>query len=204
MTRTGQLAHCKTLADLVAEYNKHFKFDGSYQHKSERSVGHHDPVIDYCKEAPDLATCIERAVEGRSKNGKMFSEGSCVRAESKAKLTERLTLAPWWQGLEVAKDFETIYDIVRDVKPWGIGNLTVYNVAARIAAYKGIKPEKFLYLHAGPLVGWKRLTGTKGNPYRVPLDQVPAALRVLEVHQIEDFCCEMRDVLNPSFCRELT
>lgn len=197
MTKSGQLAHCKTLSDLVREYNRLFQFDGNYQHKSERSVGHHDPVIDVCKEASSLHDCIVKAVDGKTKQGKTFSEGSCVRTSSKMLLAEALTKQPYLGHLTLARDFERIYDLVREAKPWGIGSLTVYNVAARIAAYKDIHPEKFLYLHAGPLVGWKRLTGCKVSPYRVPIEEVPEALRVLPMHKLEDFFCEFRNFLHP-------
>lgn len=201
MTKTGQLSHCKTLGDLVKEYNKHFKekFDGSYHAGSERSVGHHDPVIDICKEAKTLPDAIKKAVDGRRRDGKLFSEGSCVRNSSKedfeANLLEKSTIARFKR----ADDFEDIYDTVRAARPWGIGNTTTYNVSARIAAHLDIYPEKYLYIHAGPLKGWKRLTGAKGSPFRVPMEEVPKALRVLPPHSIEDFLCEMRDALNPSF-----
>jgi hypothetical protein len=197
LTKQGQLAHLKTLSDVVAEYEKLFQFDGSYQHKSERSVGHHDPVIDVCKEATGLEDCVVKAVDGKTKLGKTFSEGSCVRTSSKLAFADKLIDKPYLYLLEKATNFEQVYDLVRNAKPWGIGNLTVYNVAARIAAYKGIHPEKFLYLHAGPLQGWKRLTGCKGNPYRVPVEEVPKALRALPIHRIEDSLCEMRDFLHP-------
>lgn len=196
MTRAGKLAHVATLDDVVDEYLLHFKFEAG----AERSAGHHDPLIDFCREAPDLETAIRRAVDGRRRDGKMFSEGSCVRASSKEEFARELVGSQ--DALRArSDDFDLLHDLVRFHAPWGIGTLTVYNVTARIAAYFGTHPERHIYVHAGPLKGWKRLTGTRGNPYRVPLTDVPAPLLRLKPYQIEDLLCEFRDLLHPEMMR---
>ena len=75
--------------------------------------------------------------------------------------------------------------------------MSIYAVSERIGAYLGLKPEAFLYLHAGPLVGWKNLTGCVGKPHRVPWSEVPPALRVLPNFEVENLLCEFRRHLHP-------
>ena len=94
-------------------------------------------------------------------------------------------------------DFDPLYDLVKRSAPWGIGNMSIYAVSERIGAYLGLKPEAFLYLHAGPLVGWKNLTGCVGKPHRVPWSEVPPALRVLPNFEVENLLCEFRRHLHP-------
>jgi hypothetical protein len=191
LTKSGALIHLKTLEDVVADYKVRF----NYKAGIERSAGHHDPVVDFCREAEDPATCIKRAVDGRRKDGKLFSEGSCIRTKSKEKMTR--TLLKKISALDKCRDFEQVYAIVEEAAPWGIGNLTVYNTTARIAAYYSIHPEEFLYVHAGPLKGWKALTGLRNNPHRVSVLSLPKPLRKLPMHRVEDLLCEYNELLHP-------
>jgi hypothetical protein len=191
LTKSGELGHLKTLEQVVADFRVRF----NYKRGVERSEGHHDPVVDVCIEAPNLTQAIELAVDGRRRDGKMFSEGSCIRASSKKKMTQALLRAK--DKLRACRDFEAVYEIVRTSAKWGIGKLTIYNVTARVAAHMGIHPEAFLYVHSGPLRGWKALTGTKANPHRVPVEQLPKALRRLPVHRVEDLLCEYNELLHP-------
>lgn len=191
LTKAGQLNHLKTLDDVVTDYKQRFKFHAGV----ERSEGHHDPVIDFCREANDINLVIRRAVDGRRRDGKMFSEGSCIDRKSKQKLLAKLCRIA--SQLHNCTDFDSIYDLVREHRVKGIGNLTTYNVAARIAAWKGLLPEKYLYVHAGPLKGWKALTRASGIVYRVPAEQLPKALTKLPLHKVEDLLCEYSEFLHP-------
>lgn len=190
-TRSGSLDHIKTLADLVAEFEVSF----NYKAGVERSEGSHDPVVDYCKEAATLSTAIARAVDGKRRDGKMFSEGSCIAKEAKSEFFSKLLSRVG--KIAKAKDFDVLHDLVQSLAVKGIGNLTVYNVTARIAAWKGLEPVNFVYVHAGPLKGWKRLSNSKGNPVRVPVKQLPPELRKLSPHRVEDFLCEYSEFLHP-------
>jgi hypothetical protein len=195
LTKSGALAHLTTLEAVVADFNTRFNYKASV----ERSAGHHDPVVDFCREARDFSTCIRRAVDGKRKDGKMFSEGSCIRASSKVVMTDNLLKVR--ARLQKCKSFEAIYDLVKASAPWGIGNLTIYNVSARLAIYMGIHPEAFLYVHAGPLRGWKALTGTRKNLFRVPVEDIPKALRKLPLHRVEDLLCEYNELLHPGMIK---
>jgi hypothetical protein len=197
LTKSGALAHLKTLDDVVEDYKVRFSFS---QASARNSVGHDDPVVDYCKEAPNLATAIGRACDGRRHDGKLFKKGSCVRTESKKELANKLRAKI--ETLRNAKDFEHIYGVVEATQVWGIGRMSVYAIAERIGAYLGIKPKAYLYLHAGPLEGWKRLMGYEPANGRVAVSVLPKPFRTIELYHVENLLCEYRELLHPGM-REL-
>src|SRR6516162_8138752 len=77
LTKTGALAHLKTLDDVVEDYIQRFqtKFEDE---DLNHSRGHDDPLVDFWREAPTLETAIRRACDGRRRDGKLFQKGSCV------------------------------------------------------------------------------------------------------------------------------
>lgn len=181
MTKRGEMRG-KSLAELVEMFRAHFP--------------HPDPVVEFTVDSPTLLDAIARAVDGRDRAGKMYSEGTCVRFSSKEEFKYELCVRH--REVANAKNFDDVYDVLRAARPWGIGDCTTYNCAVRIAAYLGFEPENYLYLHAGPKQGWRRLTGLKKEKrHRVPMTEVPKALHVLSVKKIEDFFCEMRDAVHP-------
>jgi hypothetical protein len=199
LTKAGKLRHLKTLEDVVKDYFSRpaFVYSGDDPNRSE---GHHDPLIDYCKECKTLEEVIARAVAGLRRDGKVFSEGSCLRASSKRNMAKRM-LKNKARLRAALGDFDALYDVVKELAPWGIGATTVYNVTCRIAAWKNTHPRLYLYVHAGPLKGWKALTGAKGSVYRVPVDQLPRPFRRVPLHKLEDLLCEYRDLLHPGMIK---
>jgi hypothetical protein len=193
LTAQGAFNHLHTLDLVVTNFMERF----GYVENDFQSHSHHDPVLPYTIEAKSLKQAIERAVANRRPDGKMFSLGSCVRNSSKDEWAKALTTPNMIMMIGTASSFEMVFDPVREKKPWGIGETSAYMTAVRIAAYLNIHQKDFLYLHAGPLKGWKALTKTKGSPYRVPWSEVPAPLRRLSPPRVEDLLCEYRDYLNP-------
>jgi hypothetical protein len=193
LTRAGAFAKLKTLDDCVDYYlsRPEFVYSGKDPNRSE---GHHDPLVDMCREERDLITVIKMAVDGRRRDGKVFSEGSCLRKSSKEKFSR--ALAARWRELTKAKDFEDVYAVVKQAAPWGIGPTTWYNVTNRIAAHLGFGPKDYLYVHAGPLVAWRRLTGRTPPEYRVPVSALPPAFKRLPIYKLEDMLCEFREHLH--------
>jgi hypothetical protein len=192
MTRAGAFDHLRSapLSAVVDDYLKRFR----------ARPAHHDPVIAYCVEArPHFTLCIARAVASKRPDGKTFSQGSCVRRESKEEMTRQLMENR--ARLKRSRSFEDIYSIVKSAAPWGIGNMTIYNVSCRIAAYLSIAPRDYVYIHAGPLAGWRALTGHRGAIHRVAAAELPAALQRLPPHRIEDLLCEYRELLHPGMLR---
>jgi hypothetical protein len=196
-TRAGQMDHLRTLEDVVADYCDRFR--RHLVRSVERSDDRDDPVVDVCREAPTFREAISRAVDGRRRDGKVFQQDSCVRLSSKAEFKRRLLLAR--RAIKAARNFDRLHDLVGKEAPWGCGPLIVYNVACRIGAYMGMEPHDFLYLHAGPMAGWKRLTGTRRVPAWVPREELPPALLALPIHHVENLLCEYRDFLHPGLVR---
>ena len=88
-----------------------------------------------------------------------------------------------------AKTFEELYDLVANVilPIRGIGELTVYDTAVRIAAFRGLKPKR-VYLHAGTRVGARAL-GVSGDREWIAPHELPMAFRRLRPSEIEDCLC---------------
>ena len=192
LTKRGELAHITTLAALVSYYQENRAALWAGQ---ERSDGHHDPLVDFCRELDNLPSVIRRATSGRRRDGKMFSEDSCIKDAARQLFTQRLLAHA--SEVDAAADFDALYDLVHSHAPKGCGSLMVYNVTSRIGGYLGLAPKNHVYVHAGPLQGWKALTGRRGNVYRVAIRDLPDALTVLPPWLVEDFLCEFREFLHP-------
>ena len=126
----------------------------------------------------------------------MFPEDSCIDAAARRTFLNKLLKIK--SKIVLIAMFDDLHDLLESQAPKGIGALSVYNCTSRIAAWLKCGPTKRLYLHAGPLKGWKKLTGCKGSPRHVPWLEVPAPMRQrLASHQLEDLLCEYRDLLKP-------
>lgn len=183
MTAAGAFNHIKTLEQVVADFRTRY------------GEAHHDVVVDFVAKSGDLDTAIDRAVAGKREDGKAFGMESCISKRAKAEFAANLKKIK--TNLTNATDFDALYGDVYACAVRGIGHVVTYNVTMRLGAWLGpsvFVPKDYLYLHAGPLAGWKRLTGETGIPFRVPWESVPAALRVLSPRQVEDLLCEYRDL----------
>src|SRR4051812_3923808 len=137
-TKQGKYAHLQTLDEVVDAY---LELIAAYPDVFGTAEADHDRVLEFCLDSSSLEECVQRAVAGRRRDGKMFSEGSCIRASSREVFLENLTSSATMSRLERAKTFEDVYNTVRSNAPYGIGDLTCYNTSNRIALYRGIKPE---------------------------------------------------------------
>jgi hypothetical protein len=195
-TKAGALSHLTTLDKLVDYYKATYVYTaGSVWDGVERSENHHDPLVDMCRETKTLLKAIAIAVAGKRRNGKAFSEDSRIFNKVRALMLARLSVRI--HQIATAKSFEELYQIIESARCDGCGKLMTYNLTNRIGARLGIKSERFVYLHAGPLKGWKRLTKTRKSPLRVEVEWLPAPLRRLEPHRVEDFLCEFSEFLHP-------
>lgn len=100
--------------------------------------------------------------------------------------------------LESCKTFEAleekIHGAVHDMDR--IGDLYTYDVAQRIGAYLGLKPEH-VYLHAGTLRGARNL-GLRPRRRFLHMDELPPSLQGIDAALLEDFFCMKKDCLRPS------
>ena len=172
-----------------------------------------DQVVRFCADAPDFATAVRRAVEARDAVGKHHNHQSKVditaRRKFGAKIIKRRKeierLVQWSKanpvksGLDGYSCFDAIHDLLDEIKPRGIGPVTVYDVATRVGAYLGIEPES-VYLHAGVKQGIKALeekgimdSGTSRLP-RVPMYLFPPPWDEMKADDVEDMLCTYREV----------
>lgn len=159
-----------------------------------------DTVVDYCVKANGFEEAVWRACRCRNELGKKHNHQSKVRDVVLMKWAD-IIIQRWNKLIPGQFDnFDDLFDELGDIKIWGIGPVTHYDVATRIGAYLKLEPEQ-LYLHAGVLSGWKLLYGNGKWPMRIERRSWPAALRVLPADQVEDLLCAYRTFLNPDMVR---
>jgi hypothetical protein len=109
--------------------------------------------------------------------------------EAKRRLgTQKVTAA-----LEISSDFGKLYEVVeRAIGNMDyIGDLTVYDITQRLAAFLGYEPT-CVYLHAGTEDGARAL-GLSGKT--VEIDQLPIEFQRLTPAEVEDVLCREKDHL---------
>lgn len=164
-----------------------------------------DQVIKFCGDAPNFPTAVRRAVEARDAGGKHHNHQSKVDITARRKFGAKIIKAADRGSLDLI-DFDNMYDRLDHIKPFGIGPVTVYDVAVRIAAFLGIEPHS-VYLHAGVRQGFKRLVeamARQGKAKRadfiitrrdkVPLSWFPFPLNGMKADDVEDILCTYREV----------
>lgn len=161
-----------------------------------------DMVVEYCRAAPDLITAITRAVLSKNAEGKHHNHQSKVKRTAYSPMIMLLCSPQVLGELRRASTFDAIHDIVEDYAVPGWGEVGIYDIATRIAAYKGVEPTS-VYLHAGVRQGWYALMEairgtfdrrTWASVKRIPHEHLPEALRVLTADEVEDFLCTYRTV----------
>jgi hypothetical protein len=97
-------------------------------------------------------------------------------------------------SLRKARSFEELHGLInylltsRSKKIRGIGPLTVYDVAIRIAARKGLEPEH-VYLHAGARVGASRVGAPNWRTGSISKSELPAEFDELSEAECENCLC---------------
>jgi hypothetical protein len=89
-----------------------------------------------------------------------------------------------------ARDFETLLHLAREIQHaiYGLGRMWTYDFAERIGAHLEIGPTHTVYVQCGALVGARNLD-LRVRSGRLLHAELPAALRVLEAGEVEDFLC---------------
>lgn len=145
---------------------------------------------------PSFRDCIRQAGLARRWDGNRWKRLDHQRRIPKA------ALATWMDALLrqanlmwSCQSFEALFHIVakESRKLWGIGDLTVYDTALRIAAYRNLEP-KDVFLHSGTREGAKAL-GFDGTRRSIRPGELPKGLRRLKPYEIEDFLCLYKDHL---------
>ena len=165
-----------------------------------------DQVIAYCADADDFPTAVQRAVEARDANGKHHNHQSKVDITAR-RLFGRRIVTRARRGALPLQDFDELHDALDQFKPYGIGPVTVYDTAIRIAAFLGIEPES-VYMHAGVRQGLRAmeeaLERLGEGPHmrgrwrhdKVPVSQFPPPLNGMKADDVEDILCTYREVFD--------
>lgn len=165
-----------------------------------------DQVIEYCGDSPNFAVAVRRAVEARDANGKHHNHQSKVDITARRKFGATIIRLISRRQLPL-RDFDAMHDTLDRYKPYGIGPVTVYDVAIRLAAYLGTQPSS-VYLHAGVRQGLKAFNGALERtdaPYdmtewlradKVPIKAFPPPFNKMPADDVEDILCTYREVFD--------
>jgi hypothetical protein len=158
-----------------------------------------DDIPAMCAEATSFEEAVWIACESRRRSGKMHSHQTKVTKDARREFGFNIIdLHSSFPDVLGSRTFDEFHDDLWDIRPYGIGRLTCYDVATRVGAYLRIEPRQ-IYLHTGALVGWYALWGGRANapfmPGRAPRSVWPPALRVLSADMAEDFLCTYRTAL---------
>lgn len=168
-----------------------------------------DQVVRYCADADNFPEAVVRACEARDEYGKHHNHQSKVDIHARRRFGRKI-IKKTARGAIDTSSFEAFHDSIDEIKPYGIGPVTVYDVAVRVGAFLGIEP-KSVYMHAGvrqglralveALVRMKRPNGwiltRTPDPWRrhaVPLSWFPKPLKKLPADEVEDILCTYREV----------
>jgi hypothetical protein len=170
-----------------------------------------DQVIAFCADAPDFPTAVQRAVEARDANGKHHNHQSKVDITARRKFGRKIIKRAEAGRLDLS-EFDAFHDALNDIKPYGIGPVTVYDTAIRIAAFLDISPRS-VYMHAGVRQGFKALQdaewrrGLSDESWhsiiainmsaldgKVPVSEFPHPLNGMAADDVEDILCTYREV----------
>lgn len=94
-------------------------------------------------------------------------------------------------GLEKAKDFEALYNLISKAKVKGIGPVTLYDSALRISAKLSILPRSVVYLHGHAVIPQMPRKQQMELKRFIPL----FAEKGMKAFEIEEFLCCFHDHL---------
>jgi hypothetical protein len=147
--------------------------------------------LDFFAKQPSFVEAIRKAGLAEGKGGRRFAHERRRTPQVLQECARYLVAAA--PELRRASSFEIVHDVVRrEIRGIsGIGHLTVYDAALRIAAWLKLEPAR-VYLHAGTRVGARHL-GLDGKAESLSVRDLPAPLRVLRPHELEDVLCIYKD-----------
>jgi hypothetical protein len=143
---------------------------------------------DWLRDSPDFPTAVDRAVRSIKPDGKMHPHQTKVRLASRLEFGQRITGLEAFIREELDGTFHDFWSLLDRIKPWGIAEMTVYDVAERIGRYLRWAPDR-VYMHAGVRMGAEALgITTKRKAWLMP-EELPRDLRALPMDAAEDFLC---------------
>jgi len=156
---------------------------------------HHRPhtvdELDFFANAPSLQLAIHHAALAIDHREKRF--GHQCRIPFAVLARAKVVLESAVPRLKGCRSFDELHALLRQLlgRIRGLGELYFYDTALRLGAFLRHLPE-FVYLHHGTRMGARILGLDTAAPY-IAVDQLPAQIRELLPHEIEDFLCIYRD-----------
>lgn len=154
-----------------------------------------DIWIDFAREQAELRSAIIVSALCINAEGKRHPHQYRLKKQILEATKDELLLV--YKRISKAKTFDALYKIVDSLDVYGLGKLTRYDIAQRIGAFLELTPDR-VYLHAGTMIGAKKLLGDiRGKEY-LTKDDLPKSFRVksLKYHEIEDILCIFKDNLD--------
>jgi len=141
--------------------------------------------LQYFRSIRTLEEAITEAGLARRPDGKRWSHQRRIPPPVLEKATQRLRRARLGSARSFADLIARVNAEVRSIH--GIGELYVYDTALRLGGHLRLLPRD-VYLHAGTRRGARAL-GLDHGSESVSLNRLPAALRRLRPHEVEDVLC---------------
>jgi len=135
---------------------------------------------------------LDLVASWRDEDRKIYSHQTRVPREAKKDAGNAIRNL----DVDAIRDFEDLFECVdRAIGSIpGIGDLTVYDVAARLGASLGKLPAKRVYLQSGALKGARAL-GVDVSQRSLAVAAFPPELHRLAAWEIEDLLCVYKDEL---------
>ena len=139
-----------------------------YKLKSKKQV---DGLILFCLAQNSLKEVIEVAAKSFDENNKLHFHQRRVEKSELNNFAERLMKREI--EIDSAKTFDEIYELIYSEKNEYITELTIYDVAQRIGAFKNIYSDK-IYLQSGTKIGAENLLGRLNNSKFLMREDLPS------------------------------
>jgi hypothetical protein len=165
-------------ADALVEVVRHYLATHAPRRRAERDVYESQPSLEHVIR---LAARCEDARGKRRSHQRRIPKAALVALEQRL-LAQRGRLVR-------ARTFEDLHAAIEHIAGpiQKIGELTVYDVALRIAPWLRLTPA-LVYLHAGTRVGAERL-GLDVSGETLDPKELPRAFAVLRPDEVEDVLC---------------
>jgi hypothetical protein len=160
-----------------------------YKLKSKKQI---DGLILFCMAQKTLKEAIEIAAKSLDENNKVHFHQRRVEKPELNSFAERLALRE--DDINSALNFDGIHEIVTAEKSSYIPDLTVYDVAQRIGAFKHIYSDK-IYLQSGTKTGAENLLGSLGDKKFLLLEDLPSPFQRPDftIADIEEILFQYKD-----------
>lgn len=162
--------------------------------------GHRDPCISYTAGATNIIEAIVRACDSRGEDGKLFFHQGRVWQVNRDTFADNIIIKERFdKGISKAKDFDELWALINYIgeRTHGIGAITIYDVTSRLAAFLGLRCERYIYTHGGVLDGLRSVGIDPARRERIPRKELPEPIRhVKNLDWVEDFLCGYRVLID--------